>query len=172
MDCPLCDYKGLGEDTNNCPSCNADLSAYRALDAVEVSMNRQKRKPMLFLILFIIAFVASIAIFIVLCVLGPKETDKEEIALENTEIQAVKAENNQLVADLEKLKGENARLKEQLSEARKKQLVTHVVKKGETLFIIAEKYFGDGNKYMKLAADNHLDDPDMIFTGTELIILK
>lgn len=44
----------------------------------------------------------------------------------------------------------------------------HVVKKGDTLWDIAEAYFGDGNQYKRLAAINNLGNPNLIFVGQEI----
>ena len=79
MNCPICDYKGIDKDAMNCPACHADLSAYRALEAVEGALNKQKRKTQLFMLLFVIALVASIAIFVVLCIFGPEESIVESM---------------------------------------------------------------------------------------------
>lgn len=48
----------------------------------------------------------------------------------------------------------------------------HVVAKGDTLSAIAKKYYGDGNKYMKVfdANKDQLKDPDKIQVGQKLRI--
>jgi nucleoid-associated protein YgaU len=48
----------------------------------------------------------------------------------------------------------------------------HVVAKGESLSVIAKKYYGDGNKYMKIfdANKDQLKDPDKIQAGQKLRI--
>lgn len=79
MNCPICEYKGIEKDAMNCPACHADLSAYRALESVEEALNKQKRKTQLFILLFVIALIASIAIFVVLCILGPEESISERM---------------------------------------------------------------------------------------------
>lgn len=42
---------------------------------------------------------------------------------------------------------------------------THTVVKGDTLWGIAEKYFGDGTKYKQLAAINGIQNPNLIYVG-------
>ena len=91
MNCPICDYKGIDKDAMNCPACHADLSAYHALGSLEAALNKQKRKTQLFILLFVMALIASIAIFIVLCLLGPDEhklegTHKQIKTVNNSEI--------------------------------------------------------------------------------------
>jgi len=171
MNCPICDYKGIEKNAQKCPSCHADLSAYRALDSLESSFSRQKRKTQLFILLFVIAFIASIAIFIVLCLFGP-DKNKQEIAAEQSEIQALKSEHEQLTANYNNLLEENVALEKELQSAKQTQYQKHTIQKGEYLIKIAEKYWGDGSFYMKLAADNCIEDPDFIIAGNELIILK
>ena len=48
----------------------------------------------------------------------------------------------------------------------------HLVKKGDTLSAIAEHYYGDADKYLKIydANRDQLDSPDKIYVGQILII--
>lgn len=48
----------------------------------------------------------------------------------------------------------------------------HMVAKGDTLSALAKKYYGDGNKYMKIfdANKDQLKDPDKIQVGQKLRI--
>ncbi len=48
----------------------------------------------------------------------------------------------------------------------------YTVKKGDTLWAIAKKYYGDGSKYSKIAKENKLVDPNKISIGQVLIIPK
>ena len=48
----------------------------------------------------------------------------------------------------------------------------YTVKKGDTLWAIAKKYYNDGSKYSKIAEENNLVDPNKISIGQELIIPK
>ncbi|MFI6868272.1 LysM peptidoglycan-binding domain-containing protein [Nocardia sp. NPDC050406] len=47
---------------------------------------------------------------------------------------------------------------------------THTVAPGETLWAIAEQYYGDGNRYTDIAAASGIANPDMIDVGQELVI--
>jgi len=172
MNCPICDYKDLGDDAMNCPSCNADLSAYRALDDVEVSFQKQKKRTLLFIILFFIAFMACFAIYFILYTSGSdKETDQKLVTYE-AEIQAITAENQQLRSANMALKEENTKLQEVKEEQAAPKQLTHVVNDGESLYFIAQKYLGNGDLYPRIAADNGIEDPDLIITGAELTINK
>jgi cell division protein FtsB len=171
MNCPLCDYKGLAGDALNCPSCNADLTVYRSLDDVERAMEKQKKLKLLFIILFLAALIACVAIYFLLPP-GEDAATKEMTEQTQAEDQALKAENEKLNAEIITLQSEISRLGSELEAAKEKQLTTHEIIWGETLYGIAEEYYGNGGKYPKLAADNCIEDPDFIIAGTELFIIK
>ncbi len=46
------------------------------------------------------------------------------------------------------------------------------VKAGETLYSIAKKQYGDGNKYRKIMKDNNIEDPSQVKVGMRLKIIK
>ena len=171
MNCPICDYKGLADDAMKCPSCHADLSVYVALDATETSMQKQKKRTLLFIILFVLAIVACVAVYFIFSA-GPSKDLSDELAACTTEMQVLKADNQQLKTTNETLQSENATLKKAMEEQAKPKQITHVVKEGESLYIIAKNYLGNGDLYPKIAAENGIKDPDIIITGLELIINK
>jgi nucleoid-associated protein YgaU len=47
---------------------------------------------------------------------------------------------------------------------------THTVGPGETLWVIAERYYGDGNRYRDIAEASGVADPDSVEVGEVLII--
>lgn len=47
---------------------------------------------------------------------------------------------------------------------------THVVAKGENLWMISMKYYGDGFKWVDIATENKLENASVIEVGQELII--
>lgn len=47
---------------------------------------------------------------------------------------------------------------------------THKVSKGENLWILAEKYYGDGFKWVEIATENKLSNASIIEEGQELTI--
>lgn len=46
----------------------------------------------------------------------------------------------------------------------------HIVKRGESLWSIAEKYFGSGSRYQDLMKQNNLSEDSVIHPGQKLII--
>jgi LysM domain len=46
----------------------------------------------------------------------------------------------------------------------------YMIQDGDTLFDIAQRECGDGSLYPALAALNHIEDPNLIFAGANLII--
>jgi nucleoid-associated protein YgaU len=47
---------------------------------------------------------------------------------------------------------------------------TYTVQDGDTLWAIAERYYGDGSQYMKIATANGIANPDLINVGQQLVI--
>lgn len=43
--------------------------------------------------------------------------------------------------------------------------IEHYVLKGETLWSIAQRYFGNGSSYLKIVRENNIDNPDLIKPG-------
>ena len=46
----------------------------------------------------------------------------------------------------------------------------YTVQPGDNLSKISQKFYGDANKYMTIAKANHIEDPNKIKAGQELII--
>ncbi len=53
-----------------------------------------------------------------------------------------------------------------------KNYQTYIVREGDTLFLIAEKFYGDGNLMDKIAQANKLKDVNQIEKGQKLVIPK
>lgn len=51
-----------------------------------------------------------------------------------------------------------------------KQTVYHVVVRGDTLWGIAKRYYGNGNRYPEIAKANNIANPDIIHVGQKLLI--
>jgi LysM repeat protein len=169
MDCPICQYKGLDSDAEVCPSCKTDLKAFKAMNILESSYKRQKFTLFIFIVLFFIAVVACLMLYLYKpAVERPVTNDSKLVTCENT-IKTLQAENQKLKSDIAELKAKQAEILS-VEKPVEPKIQTHVVKEGETLYLIATKYFNDGKRYKKIAADNNLSDPNVIVPGQELII--
>lgn len=171
MNCPICDHKGLEPDAATCPACKSDLTAFQATTAIEASYKKQKNTSMIFIILFIIALLGCVIIYLFTSPPGTSKEDKEKMVQSETTIRTLTAENQKLKTDIAELKAKQAELLAQ-KEAAEPKASTHIVEEGETLYLIASKYLGDGNLYTKIAADNGIEDPNMIAQGQEIIIYQ
>ncbi|NQE90150.1 LysM peptidoglycan-binding domain-containing protein [Nocardia terpenica] len=47
---------------------------------------------------------------------------------------------------------------------------TYTVESGDTLWAVAERFYGDGNRYRDIAAANGIDNPDVVNVGQVLTI--
>ncbi len=61
-------------------------------------------------------------------------------------------------------------VKAMVADRDENQDVVYTVKSGDTLSAIAQRYYGDGNEYMKIAQANRIDNPDHIQAGQRLKI--
>lgn len=174
MDCPICQYKGLDDDAAFCPSCKTDLTAFQAMNAIQASHKKQKLISVIFIILFFLALLGCVIIYLFA---QPKSTSTEseqKLVQCEASIQSLKAENQQLKANISVLETENASLStpKESQKPEEPKSITHIVASGETLYLIATKYLGDGELYKKIAADNGISDPNVIVEGQEIIINK
>ena len=171
MNCPICDYKGLDADAKKCPSCKADLSAFNALDNIHKSIRRQKKAILLLIILFILALVGCLLIYLTVSAQDPSAEDHQKVNDYEQTTNKLQAENQQLKADLEDNKTKLQEYEKKLAERKATpKEVEHQIKEGETLYHIALRYLGDGELYTKIAADNDIKNPDVIRVGSKIII--
>lgn len=47
----------------------------------------------------------------------------------------------------------------------KEEIINYVVKRGDTLWAISEKYLGSGSKYPQIAQENNIKNPNLIYPG-------
>jgi len=174
MECPLCQHTGLDANTDVCPSCKADLTAYHTLDVLGASYKKQKNTSLLLLLLFIVAVIACAAIFFLTRGEDVSKEAEDKMAACETMVEDLNSKNQALSRQISALKAENAQLQEQKKKEPVAELksMTHIVREGETLYTIAKQYLGDGKLYLQIAKSNGIDDPDLIIAGTEIIIKK
>ena len=168
MNCPVCASSGISDDQKLCPECQSDLEAFQLTRSVEKSSKWRLNYGVLFTILFLIAIV----LWFFKGTSGNAEAQEQE--------QGSQTEFNTTKMALEKANSENSNLKkenEQLTarlatfaEQSKKREKIYMVQEGESLYSIARKVYGNGYKYVDLAKDNKIENPDQLIIGQKLVI--
>ncbi|MBN2175517.1 MAG: LysM peptidoglycan-binding domain-containing protein [Bacteroidales bacterium] len=168
MECPVCKSTGIADNLTTCPNCSADLEAYHLTEKIE----KTSRNRLWFGIASSVILVIIIIIWLFGCLLSGNGL-KEQLKTANEEIDRLKIERQEMISENDRLKAENKKMKDQLSEINltvaKKQEI-YMVQPGETLFIIARKVYGNGFKYHDLAKANNISDPNIILEGQKLTI--
>jgi len=157
--CPICNKAGLSDYTRNevvCPQCNSDLKVFLLLDSISkpvkgrfgiyalIGLN-------LLAILFLGLFIKTNAV-------------KKEILATNIVL-------NDSITILIREKLALERQNEQLPLTESKEVtVKYVVKKGDYPYKIAQFFYGDGNRYKQIEADNALVQPHTLRVGQILLI--
>ena len=91
---------------------------------------------------------------------------QQEKELLQTELESVKSMNVRLFNENSKLK-EAATMQQPVTE---KKTWEYTVQSGESLYGIARKVYGDGDRYVDLMRDNNITDPAANKVGQKLII--
>jgi LysM repeat protein len=167
MNCPVCQAKGLPDELKKCPQCESDLEVFQLTRKIAKGRNTLLSITIITAILFI-----AVLLFWVLSQssdnIAPEEA--EHLRTENADLKAelenVSADKVRLLEEVEALKQEVARV-EQEPVKREKE---YTVREGESLYGIARKMYGNGFRYVDIARDNNIKDPDMIRAGQKLKI--
>lgn len=174
MDCPVCQTPN-DDQAFNCSKCNVDLVAFKHLNSVDQKIKKQK---LIIVIVSIILIITALALAVIV-VTSPGKSELKELQSEN---ETIKLKN-------EELKNSLGEIEQQLDEIKKepeqeeggKQIVeeatsttgeykTHIIKKGDTLWELAFKYYKNPYKFEKIATDNNITDPKTLEIGQELKI--
>ncbi len=153
--CPICNAAGLADYTKTevvCHQCNSDLKAFLILDSISITKKESFGSYTiiglsLLAILFLGLYIKS-------------NSDKSEILAKNTVL-------NDSISNLKSVI--IATEKPQIIES-KEATVKYVVKKGDYPHKIAKFFYGDGNKYKQIEADNALEQPYTLKVGQVLLI--
>lgn len=159
LNCPICNTAGLPDYTQRevvCPQCNSDLKVFLLLHSISTPIKGRFETYALiglsFLtILFLGLFVKS-------------NNDRKEILATNIVL-------NDSISSLtsEKVTFEKAKEELQLIESNQ-ATVKYVVKKGDYPYKIAQFFYGHGNRYKQIEADNELERPYTLKVGQILLI--
>ena len=180
MNCPICNHEKIEDGASHCPACDSDLSAFVSLNEVSSSKRRViKINWLLISILILSLSIGGVIIYF--------QSSKNKTIAENSSIRSEK--NN---AELKKMKkkiqkGQNkikelemalSLVKQELQNTKSatpninndKTYSLHIVEEGETLWSIAERYYGNTVAVKKLLKQNNLAHPKFIKAGDPLVI--
>lgn len=168
MNCPVCN-SGLSEGAMTCSSCNSDLESYSHIENLDTQVKKN--------IQVIRILGGLLLLFIILCawMLSKNPGVSVQKPANGDEIAKLKNENSQLqtaINELKKLMEEKDKQLQTTPAENKTSSAIHIVTNGESLWTIAVKELNDGNKYLQIAKDNNIQDPNKISTGMELKINK
>ncbi len=169
MKCLVCNKTGISLDTTTCPDCGSDLEAVVLVSRLDESLNRIRKN------LTIISIIVALVIIASLVRIYTLYNDRSKSQMQIEDYKKEKNSLNLKIDSLTKLiKTDNVKeTKQQETELSKTEnSQTHIVKPGDSLWKLAQQYFGDGNKYMKIASDNNLVKPYVLIQGQELKITK
>lgn len=157
--CPICNKAGLPDYTKSqvvCPQCNSDLKAFLLLDYIsEPKKGSFQTYALLGLALLTVLF---LGLFV------KSNIDKKEILATNIVLK-----DSISTLKSEKLALEKPKEEPQIIES-KEVTVKYVVKKGDYPYKISQFFYGDGNKYKQIEADNDLEQPYTLKVGQILLI--
>jgi len=158
-DCPICNKAGLPDYTKSevvCPQCNSDLKAFLILDSISTAKKgRFGSYAIIGLSLLTILF---LGLYI------KSKSDKSEILATNIVL-------NDSISNLKSVIVATGKPKEEPKIIGSKEAtVKYAVKKGDYPYKIAQFFYGDGNKYKKIEADNALEQPYTLKVGQVLLI--
>ncbi|PCJ79732.1 MAG: hypothetical protein COA57_15450 [Flavobacteriales bacterium] len=180
MNCPVC-QGNTGENANQCTECGSDLTAFEHINAVSKQRSALKKASITLGLVLLIAIVGWAATF-----MTTKTEVNTEIALDSKQESV---ENDKQVVELkektEAQEKEITELQEELSELlatiesskddfevedEEGSHTVHIVKEGESLWSISEKYHGHGFKHDEIGGHNELGDPHYIKVGDTIIV--
>ena len=96
---------------------------------------------------------------------GATYTDEEEDSTDDLQISYEDRENKLLGNWLEVKPTTSKSAKQVEKKVEDEKTVNYVVKRGDTLWAIAEKYLGSGTKYTQIAHENNIKNPNLIYPG-------
>lgn len=166
MKCPICGKSGIpnyfSQDTV-CPCCGSDLSIYRLVDAINDNNMGKKNLSWKRVILTCVAFTLAVFFAVSSILLMSSKNGAVEVA-------------SKLNCKVDSLNTEISALRSSLAETSKTTPTapaggfTYTVRKGDCLWGISRKLYGNGSLYAKIAAANNLETNECLHIGNKLII--
>ncbi len=179
MNCPICKNEELEAGASQCSACGSDLSAINMIGEVANQQSMLKRlSTMLGVLALLIAFgwvftsmtgseevtATNLPAEEPTAIAGEIEELNKVLATKDAEISELKAELSELFATIESAKSDVE------VEDGEGGHTLHIVKEGESLWSISEKYHGHGFKHNHIANHNELSDPHYIKVGDTIIV--
>lgn len=158
--CPICNKAGLPDYTETsviCPQCNSDLKSFLLLHSIST---HKKNTAIPYLIIgFSLLTVVFLGLFL------QTNSTKNELVTKSTNL----INSNLCLSD--SINQLNNTIVNIANVPENKEItINYIVKKGDYLYKIAQFFYGDGNKYKQIEADNQLVQPYTLKVGQVLII--
>lgn len=162
--CPVCGKPSIGDYLSapiNCPQCESNLSAYQLLHQLKKT---EKDNPILKSNGFIFSSIAAFLLLLFLSFVFWQDHRilKQTIAFANTK-------NVALMDSIAKVNLLYSKPAVQEDSLNRKEL-KYKIKKGDYLWKIAVKYYGDGQLFKKIEKDNRLIAPYYLKIGQPITI--
>jgi LysM repeat protein len=158
--CPICNKAGLPDYTKNsviCPQCNSDLKSFLLLHSI--STHKKNTATPYLIIGFSLLTVVFLGLFL------QTNSTKNELVTKSTNL----INSNLCLSD--SINQLNNTIVNIANVTENKEItINYIVKKGDYLYKIAQFFYGDGNKYKQIEADNQLVQPYTLKVGQVLII--
>lgn len=179
MNCPICKNEELEAGASQCSACSSDLSAFNLIGEVSNQQSMLKRlSTILGILVLLVAFgwvftsmtgsteVAATEQPVAVETEAAPEVEELNKAIEakDSEIAELKAELSELFATIESAKSDIE------VEDGEGGHTLHIVREGESLWSISEKYHGHGFKHDHIANHNELNDPHYIEVGDTIVV--
>jgi len=180
MNCPICNNEKLENEASHCSECDSDLSAFVSLNKITSNKNRLvKINWGLFSVMIIILVLFGVGLSF------QNSKNKTNAEKSFTEIEKSKADVKQMKQKvamgqkkIKELEMALTLIRQELQNKKNnttninnnKAYSLHIVEEGETLWSIAERYYGNTVAVKKLLKQNNLAHPKFIKTGDPLVI--
>ncbi|HIF14860.1 MAG TPA: LysM peptidoglycan-binding domain-containing protein [Bacteroidetes bacterium] len=178
--CPVCQHEHPDEDLLNCPECDSDLSAFAQLKQISNNKSLLIKLNWLLLSVLVLIIAGSGGGLYYQNYNNKTKSQKRATTLEknNTEVKQMKQKVKRGQNKIKELEMALSTLKQELENissdttefSNTEGYSLHIVEEGETLWSIAERYYGNTVAVKKLLKQNKLAHPKFIKVGEPLVI--
>ena len=154
MECPVCRQGEVEEISQSCPQCHSNVQAFQVLESIEKKLKSRK---------YFIYFLSAFVLILIAAWSFTNSTSGDKLLLDQTRqlykdsLTEQQSRFDELTVEFEEMELSNVILGEKLKtfefiqssadgESPEEDYHVHVVKKGESLWSIAEEYHSDGNR--------------------------